>query len=1058
MPDLAAPGDPFEALMVRIGADLAEYEQGLDRAGQRARNFARHMQGVGRRISRVGTIITGVATAMAGLAVRDAYKLSRAMAEVSTIADTTTISLERQQEAIERLSRVYHLDAVDAARALYQTYSSGIEDAAEALAFLEVAGRLSVATMSRQEITVDALTTALNAYGRSSEDADKFSGVFFETIRLGKVRMDDINSSMGRTITIAAQVGVQFEEVMAAMASMSKKGMSAHLTMTSLRSMLAEVLQQEDKTVKAASSLGIAWDITSIKAMGFTRWLESINEATGGNVELMGELFNAVRALPAALMLAGEGFESYVTILDQLYESLGKDTEAMERVQESDAWKLKEVMKAWDRVKQKLGKALFPALTELTKRVSKVIDSWSDWIAQNEALTSSIVFNIVKWGLFLTILGKVIYISASVIRAVVQTRIALHALAVHGGQAAAAVYGLELALAGLATAYAGYRIGKYLAEKLILEPQQREYDRELQEEKRHLDAMIAVEGKYQDTYMRALRRAANERIRTGQVTVERLKEVQEALIEVEWGRYAWGGAKPTGQGRMGQMVGDITIMVERITAELDTIRSSARKVGEDAIAEIAGGMKVGMPRLFKGVMTSGADELQAALDKAFSDPLKRTAAEFFGDELKRAELAVRTSVFEQARTMIQAARRDVEEVGRTGVGGPGGKYGMGEKAAWEWYKDLVGEMKQWRAEEMGKRLRLESEGIQARSVLRQQELVGIREHAVTMKTIWMKEVDVLAVAVKAQEDLLKQYQSRVDQIRGDAKSAAQEVSDRVFELQQKFLRTDYTRWMRERKRAKEFEAEGRRAAGRGEQEEAQEWYRRAMDQFEGLARGVKGRRGRQIGEREATYYAGRNIEAVGALLQASFDAQEQQATKLVNDTTTKIADLQSQVTRLYDTALRRTLAIKPQTEDAKDALLELYSLLGKLEDKVISVTVRRRIVEARQFGGMVGDDGLRIGTDRIHALLTPGEFVVRREAAMAFRPWLETINRLGAHARDGVLVQPYGARQSATAPPVGGSAARGGDINIHLSTPVDRDTIRRVLVPEINRARRRGQL
>ena len=87
-----------------------------------------------------------------------------------------------------------------------------------------------------------------------------------------------------------------------------------------------------------------------------------------------------------------------------------------------------------------------------------------------------------------------------------------------------------------------------------------------------------------------------------------------------------------------------------------------------------------------------------------------------------------------------------------------------------------------------------------------------------------------------------------------------------------------------------------------------------------------------------------------------------------------------------------------------------------------------RFPQALARGGWVAPGP---GTDTVPALLTPGEFVVHRAAAQKHAALLNAVNS----GRD--------------VP---------SNISVHITTPLDRHTIRSVVIPEIERARSRGRI
>ena len=70
----------------------------------------------------------------------------------------------------------------------------------------------------------DILTTVLNAFKIEAKDVDKVSDVLFTTVRLGKTTLSELSSSLAQVAPLASASGVKFEEIAAAIATLTKQG------------------------------------------------------------------------------------------------------------------------------------------------------------------------------------------------------------------------------------------------------------------------------------------------------------------------------------------------------------------------------------------------------------------------------------------------------------------------------------------------------------------------------------------------------------------------------------------------------------------------------------------------------------------------------------------------------------------------------------------------------------------------------------------------------------------------------------------------------------------
>lgn len=341
-------------------------------AQRRMKGFSRFMTGPGGPI--VALAAFGVAAVAAGIkATKMAGELDKSLREVATLLPGTVEDLEGVRRSIIRLSTEVPEPPAQLTRALYQTISAGITDTAEAFGVLEVASRAAVAGLSDTFSAVDAITTVLNAYQLSTDQATRVSDVFFTTIKEGKLVFGDIAANIGTVATSAALAGVSIEEVGAALATMTKFGINAAEASTALNRFLLSVTQATDDQIAAAKRLGIEWNTTALRSKGLVGFLQDLNIATKGNIDLLAEINPNIRAARAAFILAGEGAAEYARILNSTNNAAGATQDAFEDMRgalDTQAQLLKnKVNAAW----LELGSKLLPDVIALLEQLNELI-------------------------------------------------------------------------------------------------------------------------------------------------------------------------------------------------------------------------------------------------------------------------------------------------------------------------------------------------------------------------------------------------------------------------------------------------------------------------------------------------------------------------------------------------------------------------------------------------------------------------------------------------------------------------------------------------------------
>lgn len=295
----------------------------------------------------------------------------------------TTMSVADMRE--ELLAMDSTLGATtDLAKGMYQVLSASVEPS-KAIMFLGEAAKSAQAGMTDTATSVDALTTVINAYGLEAEDVTKISDIMFQTVKRGKLTYEGMSAAIGTIAPIAAQVGVKFEEIAAAMATLTRQGIDVNTTTVQLRQVLVSILKPTSEAQAAAKRLGLDFTSAALKAKGLAGFLLDLKEKVGDDNEALTALFGNVRALTGVMGLAGKGAAGFALDLGLMKNATGATAVAFEKMMKtSDFW-----MKTMSVTMDKLKIAFFEGLT---KPMRENITSVKDLNKQLEELQDTVTF------------------------------------------------------------------------------------------------------------------------------------------------------------------------------------------------------------------------------------------------------------------------------------------------------------------------------------------------------------------------------------------------------------------------------------------------------------------------------------------------------------------------------------------------------------------------------------------------------------------------------------------------------------------------------------------
>lgn len=286
------------------------------------------------------------AVAALGAATRASIELRGALAEVSTLLGDVPDEMAELSRQTKILAVEFGSLPTEQARAFYQIISAGATSAAKATEILEVANRLSVGGVTDLFTAADGLTSILNAYAGQVDSATDVSDALFTAVRDGKTTVDQLSRSIGRVAPLAAQTGVSIEELLSAVAALTKGGISTKESVTGVRAILAAVVKPTSEAAEQARQLGFDFSAAGLKAKGFEGFLNELLKATGGNTAVLGQLFGGVEALVPILALTGAAGADFAATLENMENKAGATEVAFNKLAKSPGFQLRRLAAA----------------------------------------------------------------------------------------------------------------------------------------------------------------------------------------------------------------------------------------------------------------------------------------------------------------------------------------------------------------------------------------------------------------------------------------------------------------------------------------------------------------------------------------------------------------------------------------------------------------------------------------------------------------------------------------------------------------------------------------
>ena len=148
------------------------------------------------------------------------------------------------------------LGSEDVTKAMYDALQAG-QTAETVVNFLDKASVLAVGSVTSLAVSVDGLTTVMNSYKLSAEEATNVADAFYSAQKAGKTTSEELSQNIGKAAPIAASLAVSYQELLAATAALTNGGISTTESMTNMKALFSNLLKPTGEAEKILTKLGV---------------------------------------------------------------------------------------------------------------------------------------------------------------------------------------------------------------------------------------------------------------------------------------------------------------------------------------------------------------------------------------------------------------------------------------------------------------------------------------------------------------------------------------------------------------------------------------------------------------------------------------------------------------------------------------------------------------------------------------------------------------------------------------------------------------------------------
>ena len=402
----------------KSGNKWAEFGKKIEKAGTKVTGIGKKIEKAGDAVGKVGKKFAPLSAAAAGTltaVTKGASDFQNGMAKMSTLFDTSQVSVKKLSKEFLNLSNETGKSAVELTEAGYQALSASVP--VEKLGgFIRTSANMAKVGFTDTATSVDLLSTAVNAYGLEADQADSIANKLVNTQNLGKTSVNELASSMGKVIPTAAGMNVNLDQLCTMYTLMTKQGIATAESTTYMNSMLNELGDSgtdvgkvlKEKTGKSFQDL-----MKDGKTTGDAlKILKDYSKETG---TAFNELWSSQEAGKAAMALLNDSAGDFNETMGSMANVADLVGQGLEKMNTPSA----KMAKALNRIKNsgiELGSVLLttvaPYVEQFTKKVEELTEKFNKMPDSQKKMVLVMLAVVASISPVLAIMGKLIKVFA----------------------------------------------------------------------------------------------------------------------------------------------------------------------------------------------------------------------------------------------------------------------------------------------------------------------------------------------------------------------------------------------------------------------------------------------------------------------------------------------------------------------------------------------------------------------------------------------------------------------------------------------------------------------
>ena len=380
------------SIITRLKADATQMVATFQRARQQGEGFGKSLETIGRGFTRAAAITAGFGVAIGGV-VKVTGDFEQSMANVGAVTGATGEGLQELSSIAVDMGRTTIFSASEAGEAMFALGSQGIKTADDFRNILKPSLDLAAAAQSDIGFVTETVIGNLRAFRLETSEAGRIANVFSAANENSALTAERLGNALRPVAPIAGSLGIEFEDVTAALGTLVNANFQAEEAGTAFRNVILKLLNPTKEAQKILAEKGLTLEQLQSQLRDPIQLIETLAAANLSEAEAT-KIFETRAA--AAFFTLEKGVEDMRQFREEI---TGTDsaTRIAERQLDTFNSQVRLLKSALEALIITIGTNLLPVFRQWVERITELTAKAIEYVENNREMVTLLISTAAKF-------------------------------------------------------------------------------------------------------------------------------------------------------------------------------------------------------------------------------------------------------------------------------------------------------------------------------------------------------------------------------------------------------------------------------------------------------------------------------------------------------------------------------------------------------------------------------------------------------------------------------------------------------------------------------------